>query len=451
MTALRLQLAALVLVAFAYRIVLAALTPVPSEDGASYLWMAQAFAAGDFRAPLGEVFPPLLPLAIAPLIALPVPCALCLPHGTGDPAELAFFAGQCLLAALGALSVLPIARLAAVVSDGAPRMVLAAGVLAALPGLPARFCAEIYTEPAFALLVACAALAGLRGAFWRCGLLAGAAFWLRPEALLLPVAFCLSGTARAWRSLVPAGAAVLALAAWRHAAGHGFDLLPKLAFNWGKANAGAADWLAAAARDLLALPPAWLEAFGGAGVLALGGLVVARRNAAARPLLLALLLGVLVVIAFAVRRRFLVAWWPLLVPLAVVALARLPQRWHLPLVALAAALGVAVGLRTTDSNRIAERDVARFVVGRLRPGEDFFTELPRVRLYAGRRPLPPRHLRADEIVAHARAPEVRYLVLLSGRATTPAVCAALPEFRPLALPGPLAGLAAARGLEVRAR
>jgi hypothetical protein len=71
--------------------------------------------------------------------------------------------------------------------------------------------------------------------------------------------------------------------------------------------------------------------------------------------------------------------------------------------------------------------------------------------FAGQRPLPPRHLTADEIVAQARARGVRFLVLGSNRTTAPAVRAALPEFRLVDLPVEIADLAADRGIEVRTR
>ena len=52
--------------AIVWRWLLAVRTPVPSEDGVSYLWMAQRFAAGDFARGLGEVFPPGFPLLLSP-------------------------------------------------------------------------------------------------------------------------------------------------------------------------------------------------------------------------------------------------------------------------------------------------------------------------------------------------------------------------------------------------
>ena len=48
--------------------------------------------------------------------------------------------------------------------------------------------AWIYTEPLFLLVASYAFLFGLRKRFVACGALAGLAFWIRPEAAVLPVA-----------------------------------------------------------------------------------------------------------------------------------------------------------------------------------------------------------------------------------------------------------------------
>lgn len=425
---------ALVAIAFVWRLILAVLTPVPSEDGVTYLWMSQRFAAGDFVTPLSEVFPPLLPLLMAPLAGLEV-------RG-----------GQLVLAGLGALSVLPIVHVATLVAgQSSQRVVVIAGLLAALPALPARLCAEVYTEPVFGLTLACATSAGLRNRFWVCGVWSGIGFWLRSEAVLLPLAWCLQRPRRAWRSLVPTGLAVLALAAWRAAAGSGFDLLPKLAFNLPKAAISEDAWLSSMIEGTLALPSAWLEAFGIAGVVAVVGMILGRHMRAHRPLLLALGMALIVVVAFAVRRRFLVAWWPLIVAFAVLALLRMRAQCRTLIVAAAVGLGMATGLRTTDRDRLAEREVGAFVRARLAPGERIVTDLTRVLFFAGMRPLPPRHVTADQLIDAARDPAVRFLILGSRRPTAPTVRAALPEFAPTDLPPALADGANARGIEVLTR
>ncbi len=429
------HVALVALLAQAWRIVLCARTPVPSEDGVSYLWMGERFAAGDFAAPLGEVFPPLLSLLAAPWIALGVD---------------AWVATQVALALAGAASVWACARLAAALAGDAGQaraFAFAAAWLTAFAALPARFCAEVYTEPLFVLVIALAAHAGVHSRWLVCGVWTGVAFWLRSEALVLPLALACARRG-AWRALLPAGAAVMLLASLRAWAGHGFDLVPKLSFNWGKSAVG--DSLAALGAGLVDLPGAWFEAFGVAGALALVGFAV-RGTPAARGLRLALLFAVLVVVAFATRRRFLVAWWPLVVTFAGVGLATLPPRARVAVLVAAVALGGVLGLRTTDENRVAEREVGRALAARLAPGEAIVSDLARVLYFAGQRPLPPRHLAPEEVVAMANAANVRFVVLGARRSGFDAVRAGLPGFDSAPLLPDLAELVAARGLAVLAR
>ena len=436
----RLVVGLLSFLALAWRAVLIALTPVPSEDGVSYLWMAERFAVGDFVAPLGEVFPPLLSLLAAPLIAAGLD---------------AWLAVQSVLALAGAASVWACARLAAALAPDPTRageFAVAAAWLTAFATLPARYCAEVYTEPLFILVVALAAHDAVRERWVVCGAWVGVAFWLRSEALVLPIALAVTRRG-AWRALLPAGVAVAGLAVVRGVAGHGFDLLPKLGFNWSKSALG--DSVAALVDGLSALPGAWLEAFGVAGVMALTGFAL-WRGAADRGLRLALLCAVVVVIAFATRRRFLVAWWPLVVPYAAIGLSGLPGRMRLLALAAAVVLGGVLGLRTTSVDRVAERDVAHALKARLGPGEVIVSDLTRVLYFAGQRPLPPRHFAPDELLALARAPGVRFVVLGARREGFAAVRAGLVDvearaFVPEALPPSLAALAAARGLEVFSR
>ena len=86
-----------------WRLLISWWTPIPTEDGANYLWMAERFAELDAAAALSEVFPPLLSMLVS------VPVALgC------DP----FRSGQVLLAMAGALAVVFLARGAEVVVPG---------------------------------------------------------------------------------------------------------------------------------------------------------------------------------------------------------------------------------------------------------------------------------------------------------------------------------------------
>lgn len=438
------------LAALIWRVTLAQLTPVPSEDGVNYLWMAEQFAAGAWRAPLGEVFPPLLSLLIAGPLWVAQSLAL----------DVSTFAlAQVVLAVCGAATVWPVAALCALWQQGdanrARSAALVASLLVALPALAARYCAEVYTEPAFGLCVAHAALALARGRAVTAGLACALAFGLRSEALLLPLAALACAPRRAWRTAAVvggiAGSAVAALAAWRYAAGHGFALLPKLAFNWDKAAVGGDESLPALARGLAALPGAWLEAFLLPGLLALPMLWHRRDRPAARALLLTLAGAVVVVLGFAVRRRFLVAWWPLLVPFAVDALLALPARLRYAALAASLGFGIAVGLRTTDASRLAERDVGQYLATQLRADEEFVTDLTRVRYFAGRRPLPPRHATAAELAAACADPRVRFLILGSNREHAATVRSRCPEFRLAELPAGLATRSAARGIAVLQR
>lgn len=443
----------LLVLALVWRLALAWLTPVPSEDGVSYLWMAERFAAGDLRAPLSEVFPPLLPLLVA------APLWLLRELGI---AVSTFATAQTVLAVLGAATVWPVARLCAAWSH-VPHATawlgatwLGAALLVA-PGLAARYCGEVYTEPAFGLCIACAALGAARDRPLAVGLWSGLAFWLRSEAALLPLAY--AATAPRGRrlpalvSVAACASAVLALAFWRAAAGHGFALLPKLDFNLPKAAMSTGGWAA----GLLELPAAYFEAFLVVGAAAVPGAYLARHQPAARTLLLTLAGAAFVIVAFAVRRRFLVAWLPLLLPFATLALGALGpavagRRGVLGAVlGLSFALGIAQGLRTTDTNRLAERDVGQLLATRLRLGDEVVTDLTRVRYFAGLRPLPPRHATRDELLAACRDPRARFLVLGTNRQHTAAVRAAHPEFQPLALPADLAKSAGARGLVVLQR
>jgi len=440
----------LVAIALVWRLFLSALTPVPSEDGVTYLWMAQQFGRGDWRSPLCEVFPPLLPLLMAPFVDVASTWQGGPLVAEATTARGGIAGGQFALSLLGALAVVPIAQVAARLAPAAPRpAALAAGILAALPALPARYCAEVYTEPVFAGAIAAGVGAGLRGRFWRLGAWSGVAFWLRSEALVLPLAWIACRPRSAWRATLPVAAAVGLLALLRSVAGAGFDPLPKLAFNLPKSalGGGASEFAASLAH----LPGAWLEAFGLAGILAVFGFWRERNVRAARPLLVALALALVVVVAFAVRRRFLVAWWPLVVAFAALAIADLRRGSRAALLAAAVAIAIITGLHTTDADRIAERDVGRWLGRRLQPARDVVTDLTRVRFFAGLRPLPPRHVEAAELIAAARAPAAQFLVLGSRRPAAAEVIAALPEYRPLPLPPDLAALAAERGLDVRAR
>jgi len=417
--------------AIAWRWLLAARTPVPSEDGVSYLWMAQRFAAGDLAAGLGEVFPPGFPLLLAPW-------SWC----GGEP----FVTAQVFGVACAAATVLPLCAIA--------RHFGAAGALGAVwlwasGSLLARNSVEVFSEPPFLLLMALGTLAGLRGRWWLCGAAAAIAFWIRPEGLLLPAAFVLSHRRAALRALVPAGGGVLLLAVVRWLAGHGFDPLPLLAFHEQRDDLPERGQVLA---NVLQVPGAWLEAFGLAGLL-LFAAVWRWRERAAQALGWQCLLQVGAVCTFVVRRRFLLSAAVPVHALAAQALAALRPRWRAALVTALVVAGAVGAFRgTIEPDRAAERDVGRWLAARLTADEVVVSDLARVVYYAGGRPPAPRKFAAAALVTQARQHAARFVVVANRRDGFDALARGLAaEYEPLSLPDELRRLADARGITVFAR
>jgi len=219
----------------AWCLVLARRSPVPSEDGVSYLWMAERFAAGELVAATGPVFPPGYPLLLAPLVAAGL-----------APAGAAHVVGALALAA----TLWPLARLAESLG-GRTAARAAVWLFVALPLLP-RLAAECYSEPPFLLLMAHGALAATRQRWGVVGLCAAAAFWIRPEGSLLAASYALAAPRSAWRTLLPVGAGVLALAALRALSGHGFDPLPIHGFHQQRDDLPRVAWFAGQAPTRMA-------------------------------------------------------------------------------------------------------------------------------------------------------------------------------------------------------
>jgi hypothetical protein len=424
-------------IGFALRVFVSALAPVPAEDAANYLWMAERFAAGDPAAALSEVFPPLLPLLTAPWIALGL-----------DP----FRAGQLVTALAGALSIWPAARLAEL---AAPRRGFAVALMLAFAPLVVRLGAQVYSEPVFHLFGAASLLAMLRRRFVVAGLAAGAAFWLRPEALALGLGMLAVDRRRGLLGLLPLGAAVSGLAAWRAAQGLGFELLPKLWFNNARGDGAWTEDGIAPLRlfeHLLALPGIWLEAFQLFGLLALAGIWIGRRDRRLRPHLWILGLGVLAILLFLPRRRFLCSWIFVLGPFAARALDALPERGRGPTLLVVVLTGLLGGLRLGEYDRIGERQVGVYLRTWLEAGERVDGDMTRVIWFAGSRPLPPKRFSVDELVERARAPGVRFVVLGARRPQAEPVRRALGEdFATFALPEVERRAAEQRGILVLER
>ncbi|MHC4815932.1 MAG: hypothetical protein ACYTFN_22910 [Planctomycetota bacterium] len=426
----------LVALGFLWRVLIAALTVVPSEDGANYLWMAERFAAGDATGALSEVFPPLMPLTLVPPIWL-----------GADP----FRAGQVMLALVGALAVLPIIRASEAMLPGSGR---AAGCMAVVAHLPVRFAAEVYTEPLFLLIGGLALWAGAIQRWWWLGLLAGLAFWIRPEAALLPMGFVLFRPRAAWRALIVFTLLVLALALWRSTLALGFNLTPvgtfileRTVFAEPDLGAGILRFLA----QLLQLPWLWVEAFALVGLLALWG-ALRRKEPCTRPVLWVWLMVVVMIAAFLPRRRFLVGWMFTVAPLAAMGLATLPRRWHDLLITIIILMGLALSLRVTDPNRIAEREVGQHLSNVMSDGDVVTGDMTRVLYFAGQRPLPPKHFTVEQLTAMAATPTpARFVVLATGKPTAMPVEQRLTDFTRAALPAKIAKLAADRGILVLER
>ncbi len=204
-------------------------------------------------------------------------------------------------------------------------------------------------------------------------------------------------------------------------------------------------------KHLMQIPQLSLEAYGPIALLALWG-VLRNRLPDMVPLTLAFLLAVVVICAFLPRRRFLVSWLVVVVPIAVAGFHAMPRNARGPLLLAIVLFGIVLGLRTTDPNRIAERRVGEYLAAHLQPGEEVTGDMTRVVYYSGRRPLVPRRFSAEDIVASARSPYVRYVVLGQRRDTTPVVQSELEaDFVPWDPPEEIEVLAADRGILVLER
>lgn len=418
---------------------LAELRPVPSEDGVSYLWMAQQFAAGDWHAALSMVFPPGFPLLLAPFVAC------------GVSAE--FAADACNAIAFG-LTMWPLAHIARRLSPDVHGVDVVTCLLFMSASLLARVASEAYSEPLFLLVMAWGIASGLRGRYWLTGILAGMAFWIRPEGLLLALSFALVRPRIAWRAMVGAAVGVVVLALWRGLSGHGFDPLPITGFHDLRDDLPQRGMVFG---NLLELPGAWLEAFGITGAVLVLWLWPKARRALpkAKALWWQVALQAAVVCTFVVRRRFLLSCAVPVVAFAGALLARLPRRWRGLVLMAVVMVGAIGGYRGgIDADRAAEGQVGRYLGGRLTSGERIASDLTRVLWFAGQRPLPPRHFDVDELAAMARPDEVRYFVFSerSKRESSRQIEAALAlTFERLRLPAQLASSCAVRGIVVLVR
>lgn len=442
----------LIVGAFFWRLAISALTPVPSPDGANYLWMAERFAAGEPGLALSEVFPPLFSLAIAPFVWLGL-----------EP----FRAGQLACCLAGAASLFAIARVCELVEPSRGRAAWLAGLMVLCAPLPTRLGAEVQSEALFIPVAAAATFAALRGRMFECGLWSGLAFGIRPEGAAIAVVFGLwqmlgrpgasaaSGRAKGALALLGLAGPVVGLAAWRMraTAAPEWEWMPKFGFNaerlWGEDGPTLGGFAQHFAGNLLEIPWLWVEAFAVVGLLAVVGLF-ARDRRELWPWRVLVCVGIFAIAAFLPRRRFLLTWYFAIVPLAVIGLRRLPARAADLALILVLVTNLLLSLRVPGMDRYAERVVADVLVEVLRPGERITGDLTRVIYFAGQRPLPPRHFSVDELVSRAKAPDVRFVVLGSKRDTAAPVMARLEEYGFVFydLPAKVRGVVEERGITV---
>lgn len=398
--------------AVAMRVLGCVLRPIPSRDGVAYLWLAEQWRHGDLGALFDTVFHPLYPFVVGSLLHL-------------VPALDATIAGQIVAAGSSAFAVPPLWLVTRRLFD--ERAATWACVMFAIGTWFVRHPAECLTEGPFHLTVLlwAALLVNQRPRALAAGLLAGAAFLLRPEG----AALALAGMLLLGRTVGPRAAAAHALGAaavgsllplGSLATGHGFVLTPKAAFNYevgvGRADSPLAHYL----HHLLHMPG---DAWEGLGYVAfplmLGGIVWRwRRRLDVREvaLLLPFALQCAVFPLLRSNLRFVSGFGVLLLPFAGLAFAQLLRRerlrWLLLLLLFAAEAKLWLG---RPADRTIERGLGRWLSTHMAATDTLASDMPRLWYFAGRRPPPPREITADELIGWAREPSCRYVALRRGR------------------------------------
>lgn len=388
----------LTLAALAWRCILALRTPVPSQDGVTYLWMAQCFAAAKVSAALSEPFSPLWPV----LLALPIRLGM-------EPV----LAGKLLGCFFGAIALLPVAAIAEHIRKGAGLPTAALAATARSLCLPA---VECYTEPLFAWVLAGGILAGIRQQWWKLGVWSAVLFMVRPEGVLLPLSFLL--LRGSYRAILLCGLAVAGFGSWRWSCGLGFDPIPKIAFHETRDDLGGerGDFIG----NIMRVPAAYMEAFLLAGALAFLAIISPRAKNVCRIGML-FLLALLPMLTFVVRKRFFAGWAPTILPLAGVGFLSLrvylQSAWSMPrvpkaILITACLLDILLGWQSTmDTNRMAERLVGEHLGQQMAPDRTMVSNLTRVLWFAGQRPLPPRHFNPEWFDKKTTDEAVQFLVL----------------------------------------
>ncbi|MAE75368.1 MAG: hypothetical protein CMJ85_00675 [Planctomycetes bacterium] len=420
--------AVLAAVAGGLRLAQAWRVPVPSTDGASYLWIAEALARGDFVAGLDHVFHPGAPLAWAPLIAVGVDAHL---------------AAKLVGVVCGAVAAVFVWLAARGISDD--RKGLWAALLFAGCFLAVRLPADAYSEAVYLVPAAAAVCFAVRGRVTAIGLAAGIAFWVRPEALcLVPLVF-VRGVRRGTLGVfvLVAVAAVYPLARWLFVGE--LDLTPKADFMASMGPLAAPDVagvLLGLGHNLLRVPLEAIPALDWVVFpLGLAGLLVGQRRQTPlthqarmpRLVLAALVLGWLAMIPFQVKPRFFLSQAPLLLPFAPLAFRH--ARWLL-------FAGLALSLWRTGSDIVrpprtekrAERVTGEQLAERGIEQGQLATDLPRIAYYAGLRPPLPVVWTPLMLTDRLDDPAVRWVVFGALHEGRRALLGSRRDFRLLAQP-----------------
>ena len=444
--------------ACALRLVLGFRVSVPSTDGATYLWMSEAFAEGRLSEGLSAVFHPGWPLCLSPLVALGL-----------DPMTASVLVGSL---AGGVAVGLTIAAVRCVARESSA---LLAGGFVAIGFHLQRLPADAYSEALFLPCVAALLLAVLKGRLVLAAILVGLSTWIRPEGLLyLAFVLCYAQGLRPRVALV--GIALMGAASFavlRSLLVHELAWTPKFAFMQELGPLGAGDvagffarlgehalaWPSAGVRglDFVVLPLALL------GVIALW--TSARRDPErarlARAASSTLVLLSAAMIAFQVKPRFFVGHAAFFALLGAIAIDRAHglrgwRRWPvgLALIGLFVA-SLRVGkdlLEPPRSEKRVEIELGHWLGDKgLGPGE-LLSDLPRVLWAAGQMPLPPRQWTAEGLAPLMDRPSVRWVVLGARRPGRRALIETRQDFVEVELPADLRErLGAARLILARRR